>query len=388
MFGNIILVLFYILFPLLVLYLGHTYSIIRKIGSIVICYSAGLIIGNINILPEGVYGIQNLFTMISIPLAIPLILFSENIARWVRMARITFLSLLLGLASMLVMIFLGYYIFKDQLIDGWKIAGMLTGVYSGGTPNLAAISTMLKVDEEIYIFTHTSDLIVGAFVLLFLLTFAQRFFLLFLKPYKDVEGINLHNSNSRLVEEFESYDGIFTRPVFLPLLKALGLSILIFAVGGGLSLLFPENSQTVVAILAITSLGILASLLPQINAIKKTFQLGMYFILVFSLVVASMANLGEMFAKEQSSFLVSIFLFVLLAVLGSLILHAILSWIFKVDADNFIITSVALSMSPPFVPVVAAALKNKALVLSGLIIGILGYAMGNYLGALVAFILK
>ena len=225
-----------------------------------------------NILPEGVYGIQNIFTMISIPLAIPLILFSENIARWVRMARLTFLSLILGLVSMLVMIFLGYYIFKDKLIDGWKIAGMLTAVYSGGTPNLAAISAMLRVDEEIYIFTHTSDLIVGAFVLLFLLTFAQRFFLLFLKPYKQAEGNNLPNSTSALVDDFESYEGIFTRSVFFPLLKALGLSIIIFALGGGLSLLFPENSQTVVAILTITSLGILASLLPQVNAIKKTYR--------------------------------------------------------------------------------------------------------------------
>ena len=37
-------------------------------------------------------------------------------------------------------------------------------------------------------------------------------------------------------------------------------------------------------------------------------------------------------------------------------------------------------MSPPFVPVIAAALKNKEIVVSGLIIGIIGYAIGNYLG--------
>lgn len=386
--GKILLVLFYISFPLIVIYLGKKISIIRKIGSIVICYIAGLLLGNSNILPEGSYEIQDLFTTITIPLAIPLILFSENVLKWVRMARTTFISLILGLVSMLIMVFLGYYIFKDHLTDGWKIAGMLTGVYSGGTPNLAAISTMFKVDEDIYILTHTSDLIVGAFALLFLLTFAQRFFLLFLRPYDHNENEDIKNHSKEVIEEFESYEGVFEKPVIKPLLKAIGIAILIFALGGGLSMLFPENSQTVIAILVITTLSIIASLFPRINSIKKTFQAGMYLILIFSVVVASMANLGEMFAREQSSMLLSIFLYVVLAVFGSLLLHAFLSWIFKIDVDNFIITSVALSMSPPFVPVVAAALKNKAVVLSGLIIGILGYALGNYLGALVGLILK
>ena len=386
--GKSLLLLFYIFFPVLVLYLGNRHSIIRKIGSIVICYSVGLIAGNINIFPEGAYAIQDILTTISIPLAIPLILFSENVGKWVKMAKTTFLSLVLGLVSMLIMIVAGYLIFRDQLNEGWKIAGMLTGVYSGGTPNLAAISSMLKVDEETYIFTHTSDLIIGAFVLLFLLTFAHRFFLLFLKPYKHSEDEEIRNHTDEVVEEFESYEGMLRKDIYQPLLKAFGLSVLIFAIGGGLSFLFPENSRTVVAILSITTLGILASLVPRINAIKKTFQLGMYFILVFSLVVASMADLGEMFSKGQSFYLLSIFLFILLAVVGSLLLHAVFSWIFKIDADNFIITSVALSMSPPFVPVVAAAIRNKAVVLSGLILGILGYAMGNYLGILVAYLLK
>ncbi len=386
--GKILLVFFFLLFPVLIITLGNRFRIIRKIGSIVICYAVGLVIGNINILPSDIYEIQDIITTLTIPLAIPLILFSENVAKWVRLARTTFLSLLLGMASMLIMITIGYQVFKYYFTDGWKIAGMLTGVYSGGTPNLAAIATMLNVDEETYLLTHTSDLIIGALVLLFLLTVAQRFFLLFLKPFKKNQNEDFQKQTNNITDEFESYEGIFERTVFFPLLKAFGLSVFIFAIGGGISLLLPKNSQTVGAILTITTLGIIASLFPGINAIKKTFQLGMYFILVFSLVVASMADISEMFSTENATFLASIFLFILLAVVGSLLLHAIFSYLFKIDADNFIITSVALSMSPPFVPVVAAALKNKEIVISGLIIGIIGYAMGNYLGVMVAYMLK
>ena len=40
--------------------------------------------------------------------------------------------------------------------------------------------------------------------------------------------------------------------------------------------------------------------------------------------------------------------------------------------------------SPPFVPMIAGALNNKEIVVSGLTVGIMGYAIGNYLGVLIA----
>ncbi len=388
MLAKILLVIFYLFFPLLVIYLGNTYSIVRKIGTIVICYIVGLLIGNIGLLPDDLDNMHDILTSVTIPLAIPLLLFSEDIRKWVKMARQTFISLVLGLISVFIMVVVGYFIFRNYLPDAWKISGLLIGVYSGGTPNLAAIATMLDVSDETYILTHTADLIVGAVVFLFFLTFAQRFFLMFMKPFKSPDENAKQSETEEKLEEFESYDGIFSKPILRSLLKAFGLSILIFAIGGGVSMLFSKQNQTVVAILSITTLGLVASTVPAINQIRKTFQLGMYFILVFSLVVASMANLGEMFNSGNSDFLISIFMYIILAVVGSLLLHSIISWIFKIDVDNFLITSVALSMSPAFVPVVAAAMKNKLIVISGLIIGIIGYAIGNYLGVVVAYLLK
>ncbi|MCK5820655.1 MAG: DUF819 family protein, partial [Bacteroidales bacterium] len=84
---------------------------------------------------------------------------------------------------------------------------------------------------------------------------------------------------------------------------------------------------------------------------------------------------------------IDLFLYVALAVWGSLILHILLSMIFKVDTDTVIITSAALAFSPPFVPVVAGALKNKEVLIPGLTVGIIGYALGNYLGISLAYLL-
>ena len=69
---------------------------------------------------------------------------------------------------------------------------------------------------------------------------------------------------------------------------------------------------------------------------------------------------------------------------GSLTLQAVLCKLFKIDTDTFLITSSAAIMSVPFIPVIAGALKNREILLPGLSVAIIGYALGNYLGILVA----
>ena len=83
----------------------------------------------------------------------------------------------------------------------------------------------------------------------------------------------------------------------------------------------------------------------------------------------------------------NITLMVAFVVFGSLILHLILAAIFKISVDDFLITTTALVYSPPFVPVVAGALKNKEIIITGLTVGIIGYAIGNYIGIFIGQIL-
>ncbi|MDA3821469.1 MAG: DUF819 family protein, partial [Bacteroidales bacterium] len=299
--------------------------------------------------------------------------------------------------SVVIMVFLGFFLFRDHIPETAKVGGMLIGVYTGGTPNLAAIAQALGVNEDQYILTHTVDLALGALTLLFLITGAQRFFLLYLKPYKST-GEYTADESDQMVSEFDSYKGFFKKDSFKNVLKALGLAVAIFLVGYGLSLFFVDDSTSgevvkketsdVVAILTVTTLGIVLSLVPAINRIKKSFQLGMYFIYVFSIIVASKANLQEIFNPDSMEMLLYTSAYVAMAMIGSLFLHSILSWIFGINADDFIMTSTALSNSPPFVPVVAAALKNKEVMIPGMIIGVIGYAIGNYLGIIVAKVLE
>jgi uncharacterized membrane protein len=379
---KIILVVFYLFFPMLILYLCRKFPMVNKLGSVLIAYAIGLIIGNAGILPEGSKEIQDLLTMITIPLAIPLLLFSANIKAWFMMAGKTMLSMLAALVGVILVVSTGYLIFKGQgMKELWKISGMLVGVYSGGTPNLASLKMMLNVNPDIYIITHTYDMVLSSIYLLFLITLGRTVFGRLLRPYPlrgDGSYLSMEQLNGK-----DPYQGIFKKSTVVPLMKALGISALIFATGGGVSLLVPDSAQMVVVILIITTLGILMSLVPSVNRIEKTFELGMYLILIFSLVVASMANV-----KEFTGAAPGLFLYITYVVFGGLILHVLFSRFLKVDSDTLMVTSTALICSPPFVPVIAGAIRNREIIVSGLTVGILGYAMGNYLGYAIAVLIK
>jgi len=113
------------------------------------------------------------------------------------------------------------------------------------------------------------------------------------------------------------------------------------------------------------------------------YQAGNYFILIFCLVVSSMADFNRLVSTAPI-----MIVYVTFTVFACLALHAALAALFKIDADTVIITSVAGICSPPLVPMVAAALKNKEVVLSGVITGIIGWVVGTYLGIALSYLLR
>jgi uncharacterized membrane protein len=421
---NVALLLFYFLTPILIIYLTHINKTINKIGSIAIAYVVGIIVNNVRILPRAsdalhallpapngdlflpahqakalmeaghitandllvnqMASMQSLVSNVVILLGIPLLLFSLDIKRWMHLAPEAMKSLILGVVSIVIVIFTGYLLVGIDLHEGWKVGGLLVGVYTGGTPNLVAIALALKVSPETFILTNTWDMVMSAFVLIFLMTIAQRVFNLFLPHFSETKK---HKAVCKVVKETEGIDnylGMLSWSAARKLGVAVALSLGIVAISYGLGLLVPKDIQTTVIILSITTLGLLASLVPKINTIENTFQLGMYFVIVFSLVIASMADLRAMFQGDFRG----LPLFVAIAVFGSMIVHVGLSKIFKADTDTTIITITALTFSPPFVPAVAASIRNKEVILTGIANGLIGYAIGNYLGVTIAYILK
>lgn len=418
--SSALVVFFYLIFPAFIIWLTKKSTILNKIGAVVLAYAFGIILGNIgilpslsaecaaylpsdktfldpselrrlidagivsadNILPNNIARVQNFLLSFTIPIAIPLLLLSLDVKRWVRLAGSAMKSMILGIIALIITLIILFFLLKDHLPEAAKTCGMIVGIYTGGTVNLFAIGSALQVDPAYIILVNAYEMVSGFIYLIFILAFAQRLLNKFLPKFTDV----YHKKNEDNVDEtMEDFRGMLKKESIIQMLKAFGIALGIFAIAGASTLLIPNEPDTpqqirelvgVVVILLVTILAVLLSLNPKVNKLKHSFSLGMYFILIFSMLVASTANLEDLLNLEN--------LYLLALVGGSLFLamflHVFLSWIFRLDTDTTIITMTALAYSPPFVPVVAGALKNKDVIISGFAVGICGYIFGNFLG--------
>ena len=118
--------------------------------------------------------IQQALSSAMVPLAIPLMLFSCTFRR--SGTRSQLLALLSGMLAVTAAVIAGYLLFGKGLDDGPKIGGMLTGVYTGGTINLASLQVMLNVPEETFILLNSFDMAVSFLYVTFLLAIGFKLF--------------------------------------------------------------------------------------------------------------------------------------------------------------------------------------------------------------------
>lgn len=363
-------------FPIGIYFFRVTFPILRKINPIVAAYIFGLLLVNTGIIGEEAFPILDTIATITVALSIPLMLFSVNIKTWFKESGKTGVAMLLAALSITLTLFFGSFIFKNNLPDFPRLSGMLVGVYTGGTPNLAAIRAALSVPADLYLAVHASDILLSAIYLMFIMTIARKIFGRFLinEISEEAEMEKLEPTD----QQFTPLKELFSKGTVLPLLGALGLAILIFGIGGAFTLFVKSESQTLVVILVITTLSLLASNIEKIRNIPKTFAFGEYFILVFSAATGAMGNFSRILNSTPT-----VFIFVAFAVVVSMLIHVLLCRIFKIDVDTMLIASTAAICSPPFVGVTAMSLKRPSLVAPGITAGLMGYALGNYLGVLV-----
>lgn len=378
-----ILIAAFCLIPAGVLWLCRRFSLLGKIGPVLILYFIGIIIGNIGLMPGQLPAVQELMSNAMVPLAIPLMLFGCTFK--LSGARSQLLALITGMISVATAVVIGFLIFGDNIPEGNKVGGMLVGVYTGGTINLAALKTMLGVSDEAYIMINSYDILVSFLYLTFLLTIGIKLFRKFLpnerKSYSEEDEAAIQAEIGK--ENQNPYKGLFTRPGMAQAGKLLGLTALIVGVSAGIALLLPSGMFMTVFILLLTTLGIACSFIKTVREMKYSYDMGMYFIYIFCIAVASMADLSKLdFAGG-----IGLLGYLLAVVFGSLILQVIFAKIFRIDSDMMVISSVTYINSPPFVPMMAAAMKNKDVLIPGLTIGVIGYAAGNYLGFLMSQLL-
>jgi len=365
---QIIEIIFYFVTPVLIAKGLKRCKKLGLISPILLCYLLGILLGNQNLIPidkELAYSLSEL----AIPVAIPLILFATDFKRWLKLAPKTILSFLLVIISAILSTILAAWLFP-WVDEYWKISGMLVGVYTGGTPNLMAIGMGLHVKEKTLILTNTSDALIGGLYFLFLVTVAQWLIGKVLPPFAQ-SGLE------PAVAAAEEEEGSKKELIF-----AILLSLVIVGISAGVALLCTGKLEVSVVMLILTTLGVAASFHPRIRKIKYTYEAGKYFILVFSLALGTNIDFREILVSSSDVFMYTAFVMTM-----AIVIHLLLAIIFRIDTDTMIITSTAGIFGPAFIGPVAERLKNREIIVPGLTCGLVGYAIGNYLGFAVAWLL-
>ena len=374
------------LLPALVLRCCARVRWLGRIGPVLLLYLTGILIGNAG-LPQGpMSAVQTLLSNATVPLAIPLMLFGCHLRQSISRAQL--LALLSGLLAVVLTVAAGYLLFGRRIGEGAGIGGMLTGVYTGGTVNLAALKAMLGVRESTYVLINSYDMLVSFLYLAFLLGIGIRLFRRILPtppqtPFapggeQECPAASPSGAGTASCREIFSREGLKSAG------RSVGLTLLVCAVSGGAALLLPEGAFMPGFILLLTTLGIAGSFFRPVRDLQYSYDIGMYLIYIFCIAVASMADFSS-FDFAGGIWLPAYIAFV---VFGSLLLQLLFALILRIDADTVIVSSVAFINSPPFVPMIAAAMKNRNVLAGGLAIGVVGYAVGNYLGFIIAELLS
>ncbi|MBO5855445.1 MAG: DUF819 family protein [Alistipes sp.] len=378
----IVALLFFLATPALVLWICRRVTILGKIGPIMVLYALGMVVGNLFTLPAEMLMLQELLPNVMVPLAIPMMLFGCSFSRSELALQIK--VCVSGFLSVVVAVVGGYLLFGCKVPEGAEVGGIISGMYTGGTINAAALQTIFKIDSFTFTLVNSYDIVISFLYFVFLFSCGIR---LFRRMYGEktnrAEGAEM--TDIAVADEKKNpYSDLFTRSGLRELGAILGVTIGVVAVSGGVAFLMPEGWFMVVFILMLTTLGVILSFVKRIRAMERSYDIGMYLIYIFSLAIASMAD----FSKLDLAQGVNLVLYMLFAVFVSLFIHAILCRLLKVDADSMTITSVAFINSPPFVPMVAAVMQNRKALITGLGAGIVGYALGNHLGVIVAQLLS
>ena len=372
-----ITVLYLFLVPLLVMLAAKKWPLIEKISPMVILYVIGLTVGNIGIVGECARQICTNVSNVVVLLSIPLMLLGCDFRMWSAKAALKAFSA--GLFSIFAVTIAGFFLFHGQAVsaglthaDFARVSAAMTGIYTGGIPNFAPVSKAVNLPENLFLLVSGYDLVVTGAYLIFIVFLGGKL-VRWLFPAKEDSPTLTDDTAVPSIEE-ASQKPFWSRMANRA--TGIGVAAVIVTVSYALSLVIPIDNNTAVIILLLTTFSIALSFWEPLKRLEGTFDTGLYFVYVFCLAVATMVNVRDL---EFSRYLFILW-YIAFAVFGSLALQLLFAKLLKLDGDLTLAASISLINSPPFVPMVAAVLKNNAVILPGIAIGLLGYAVGNYLG--------
>ena len=312
-----------------------------------------------------------------IPIAIPLLLFSSNIVKIIKESGKLLIAYTLGAIGVVLGSILAFSMI-DLGSDSGDTAGVIAATLIGGSVNFIASAEILNFSTN-PLFTATiavDNLISNLFTLfLFLvpsLAFLSRFFM---KKKKE---------NKLAVKEDKKDDHPIT-------IERIAVSVFISSLIAGLGTLVSPlienliNTELNLSILLITIFSVAAAnLFPKsLKPLSNTsFSIGLWMMYLFLAVIGAATNLKEIFQIGPS-----VLLFYTVILLFHFVFMMALAKLFKLDVYEVVISSAANVIGPSVAAPMAASMGQKKLITPAILVGILGYIIGTFIGVSIAVLI-
>jgi len=312
-----------------------------------------------------------------LPAMIFLMLLQSDIRTVLKLGKKTLLTFFLATLS----IALGFVIMFAVLhgsfeTDSWKAFGALSGSWMGGTGNMVAIQSALELPDSkmgYVLLIDSIDYAIWVMILLALVPFAKQF-----NRWTKADGDFLERLSSKL-DTSETKKSIN----FASLFMLLGLALMVSVLTQNIAALLPTTSfltnTTWIVILA-TLAGILVGMTALSKEASAEPLASMMLYLIVALI-ASRANFSEL--TEAPLYILAGF--VIIAIHAAVMVA--FAKLFKLDLFSLGVASLANIGGVASAPILAGA-YHKALIPIGVLMAMMGYIVGTFVGLGVASVLQ
>ncbi|KML39341.1 DUF819 domain-containing protein [Cytobacillus firmus] len=372
------------------IYLEQRYRWAAKISGAIVALIGAIILSNTGIIPTASPVYDAVWTFI-IPLAIPLLLFHVNIKRiWQESGRLLIIFLISSIGTVAGVI-ISFFLLKDHIPVLDKLGAMLSASYIGGGVNFAAMAAKFETPGEMVSAAVVADNLMMAiyFVVLMMVPAIGFFRSRYKTPHVDqVESGSIGEEGKTLAESFWKRKDISLKDIALSVGTAFLLVIIAFKIAEFLDKAIPSGDEVSFFInlvnglfgdkyLMLTTLTFLAlAMFPRyFESINGSQEIGTFLIYLFFVVIGIPASI-PLIIDNAPLLLVFVFIIVVVNLAVSLTAGKLL----KYDLEEILLASNANVGGPTTAAAMAIAKGWKDLIGPILVVGTLGYIIGNYVG--------
>lgn len=341
----------------------------KRMGSVMIVITFGLILSNLNIVTQD-SPIYNITFSHLIPLSVSLLLLRLNLKDVRRLDGKLLSYFFLGSTGTILGVLVAFLLFRNFIgEEAWKLCGQLTASYIGGGENAVAVGTALEVSRNLFTAAFASDNIITALWMLVCLTAPKGLSKFFTSKIPEQE-----------IEHAKERHMPFTSHELLPsIFYSLSVSGLIIVI----SEVSTKYVPFIPSIIWVTTLSLIVAQTPIRNKVKVSYMLGSLLFNYFFFTLGAISSVSEVLKLGPK-----VFIFVATVVVVHAIVIFTVGKLIKADLPKLLTASQANIGGPSTACALAEANEWPHLVIPGILMGVLGYAIANYLGFAIAYLLR